>query len=324
MLHKVRILSGSVFTKYIEIDIINCKKWNHKMYDVLQDLRLFLYIVNAGSLTHASIRLGISLPALSRRLAALEKRLNTKLIERSARRFRLTEEGSILYEKIVPLLQSLEEIESEIIGRKNQLKGRLRVGCPLQYGKEKVAPIISELSKKYPLMNIELVLSDSNLNLIDNDLDIVFKINPFPNEDEVRHLILSSRRVCCASPHYLRLNGTPNKPEDLSAHRCICFMKDRHIYNMWRLKTLNSSQPFQVTPNLSSTSGELVHQWAVEGAGITFSLLWDVNESLKKGELVEILEEFNYSRVELYICYLKQTHTPKKISAFISEIIQFN
>src|SRR5882757_6766301 len=129
--------------------------------DEISDLRLFTRIVAAGSLSETARRIHSSLPAVSRRLAAMEERLGVRLIDRGPRRFTLTEEGGVLYERALTILRDLDAAEAEATAQAKHPRGRLRVGVPLEIGRRRVAPLVAEFTARYPGISIELVLSDS-------------------------------------------------------------------------------------------------------------------------------------------------------------------
>ena len=191
------------------------------MADEISDLRLLTQVVAAGSLTAAAERLDSSLPAVSRRLAALESRLGVRLIDRNARRFNLTEEGTLLHERALRILAEVDEAEAEAGSKGSQIAGRLRIGAPLQIGREKIAPLIATFALAHPKVRVELVLTDADLDVADEDLDIMLRLQMPTSPNLVVRRVLAGRRVVCASPDYVKRHGLPAQPEDLRSHNCM-------------------------------------------------------------------------------------------------------
>jgi len=291
--------------------------------DEISELRLFVRIVAAGSLSETARRLNSSLPAMSRRLASLEKRLGVRLIDRSTRRFALTEEGDRLHERAVKILADLDAAEAEISAKAGTPQGHIRIGAPLEIGRRHFAPLIGEFSKKYPRITIELSLkvADAPIDLVGDDLDIGLSIDQPVDGSIISRKVISSRRIVCASPNYLSERGMPMKPDDLLEHECICLVRGRHIFNRWTFSEDGKLREVQVRSVLMSDHAEVVHGWAVAGHGIMLKALWDIDDDLKTGRLVEVLAPFSASEINLYILYPSRSHLPPRVRVFIDFLL---
>lgn len=289
------------------------------MSDSIGDLQLFTQIVAAGSLTRAAQRLDSSPPAVSRRLAAMESRLGVKLIERNARRFQLTEEGGALHERALRILADVVEAETEASSRSTHLRGRLRVGALLQFGRQRLAPLVARFGELHPDLQIELVLSDARMDLFDDDLDLLLQIEaPGPMASVVARPLLASRRVICASPAYLDRRGRPQHPDDLHEHDCLCVLRGRHVLRQWQVVVDGQPVAVQVSPRLCCSSGEVIHNWVLAGHGIGLKLRWDIEEDLTAGRLEECLADYNNEAVTLYAVYPPRRYPPPKLRAFLA------
>jgi DNA-binding transcriptional LysR family regulator len=289
--------------------------------DEMSELRLFVRMVAAGSLSETARRLNSSLPAMSRRLAGLEKRLGVRLVDRSTRRFTLTEEGSRYHERAVKILADLDEAEAEISAKVASPQGHIRVGAPLEIGRRRFAPLIAEFSKKYPRITIELSLNDAPIDVIGDDLDIGVHVDQRAVGNIMTRKIISSRRAVIASPDYLAKHGTPAKPDDLLAHGCICLVRGRHIFDRWTFSEGGKTREVQVRGALMSDHAEVVHNWALMGCGITLKAFWDIEDDLKAGRLVEVLAPFSASEINLYVFYPSRNHLPPRVRVFIDFLV---
>jgi len=288
----------------------------------LSELRLFTRIVAAGSLSETARRLSSSLPAVSRRLSALEARLGVRLIERGSRRFALTEEGALLYERSIAILADLDEAEAEVSRTVKAPRGRLRVGAPLEIGRRRIAPLIGQFTEQYPGIAVELALSDAGLDVIGDELDIGLQVDVPSDGAIISRKLLASHRVVCASPDYIARHGQPMKPSDLLAHDCILFVRGRHLFDRWQFVEGDKRREVQVRGTLSSNSAEVVHGWALAGRGIALKALWDIEDDLKAGRLIELLGSFSYPDLDLYATYATRSHLPLRVRVFIDFIAE--
>jgi DNA-binding transcriptional LysR family regulator len=291
-------------------------------YDKISDLDFFLKIVEAGSLTRAAILLESSLPSMSRRLSQLEQRLGVKLIDRNARRFKLTEKGIFFLEQSQQIVSLIENMESNLQGQQDFLTGRLRIGSLNQFGKQRLAGWITEFAEQYPYLKIELLLSDSKVDLMEQELDFSFQIEIPLEADYMSVPVIQGKKIYCASPSYFQKYGKPANPQSLSDHQCLCLIRNRHTFNEWPFIDSGKNNIIKVTPYLASNSSEIIHKWALDGKGIAYKLNWDIKDDLDSGKLVECLEDFNPLHKSLYMVYLENNYTQPKIKYFADFIVK--
>lgn len=287
------------------------------MADDLSDLRLFVRIVAAGSLSETARRLNSSLPAMSRRLAAMEARLGVRLIDRGTRHFALTEEGGLLYERGAAILTELDALEAEVSARIAIPQGHIRVGAPLEIGRRRFAPLVADFSARYPRVSVELILTDSTIDVLGSDLDVGLLVERPSDGSMVTRRLLASRRVVCASPDYLAAHGTPATPADLLSHDCIRLVRGRHVFDRWVFHENGKRCEVQVRGALLSDNAEVVHGWALAGRGIALKALWDIEDDLASGRLVELLQPFAQDEVGLHVVYPTRSHLPPRVRVFI-------
>jgi DNA-binding transcriptional LysR family regulator len=289
--------------------------------DQISDLRLFVRMVAAGSLSETARRLNTSLPAMSRRLAAMESRLGARLIERSTRRFALTEEGVLLYERSLGILSDIDQVEAEVSARTRSPCGHLRVGAPLEIGRRRIAPLIGAFCGQYPDVTVDLVLDDAPADVIGNGLDIALHSDLPTDGEAVTRLLLASRRVVCASPAYLEGRVWPERPADLAEHDCIRLLRRHQVYNRWSF--VENGEPIEVLVrgSLSSSSAEVVHDWTLAGLGVGLKALWDIEDDLAEGRLIELLAPFAGNPINLYVVYPTRSHMPRRVRVFIDFVV---
>ena len=291
------------------------------MSDEISDLRLFTRLVAAGSLSEAARRTFSSLPAVSRRLAALETRLGVRLIDRGPRRFTLTDEGSLLHERAVEILRDLDEAEAAASARAKEPRGLVRVGAHLEMGRRWIAPLIGEFTARYPGITAELVLTDSRLELLENEIDVGLRVDPPSDSNIVSRVVLSGRRIVCASPQYLATHAPLKRPIDLLEHDCIRLVRGRHVLDHWAFKEEDRVRQIQVHGSLLTNNAEVMHDWAVAGRAVGLKVIWDIQEDLGAGRLIRLLEPFECDEVKLYVTYATRTHLPPRMRLFIDFVV---
>ncbi len=287
------------------------------MPDEISDIRLFARIVDAGSLSAAGRRLDTSLPTISRRLAGLEARLGVRLVDRSSRKFLLTEEGHRFLERATAIIAAIDEAEAEAARAVDIARGRLRVSSPPEIGRRRLAGLIAAFAEEHPHVEIEYLVTEKRLGVRAEDLDVAIQTKRPTDGDVISRKLLSSRRVACGSPEYLRSRGTPAAPSDLAAHNCIRMERGREVYSRWRFVKDGEEQFVEVAGTLVSNSGDVIHGWAREGRGLAMKALWDVEEDLAAGRLVEVLGAFAHDDINLYATYTTRTHLPPRVRLFL-------
>jgi DNA-binding transcriptional LysR family regulator len=284
------------------------------------EIQLFVEIIKAGNLSAAARALNSSPAAMSRALSSLESRLGARLVTRTSRSFELTEEGSLFYDRCQKIVADIAEAEAEASSKLSAVKGKLRIGALNELGRRLVAPLITKFVQKYPEVEVHLTLSDSGLDVIDDGLDIALRVGLPDDASVIARKVLSTRRIVCASPEYFKRHGTPTHPEDLKKHDCIRLVRGRRVMDSWLFQ--ENGRRFEVTVNgtLTTTSGEVVHDWVRAGMGIALKASWDLLPELAEGIIVQCLEPFWCDQIDLFAICANRTHQPPRIRTFLDFI----
>jgi len=290
--------------------------------DAFGDLRLFVRIAAAGSLSEAARRLQSSLPVVSRRLAALEQRLGVRLIERGPRRFTLTEEGSFLLERAEAILRELDAAEAQLTERARDPRGHMRICAPLEIGRNRIAPLVAEFTARYPRISIDLFLNDAHVDIVEEEIDIGLLLD-LPNDGNlVTRTLLRSQRVTVVSPQYLERHAPIRRPEDLLQHDCARLVRGRRVFDRWLYREGGQLREIRVGGTLLSNNAEVVHQWALAGRAVAYKALWDVESDLRAGRLVRPLQAFECDQINLYAVYASRAHLPQRMRLFLDFIAE--
>jgi DNA-binding transcriptional LysR family regulator len=287
--------------------------------DRLDELAVFVAIVEAGSLVSASRRLRRSPPAVTRALSALEDRIGLRLVERTTRRLAPTEAGSALADRARSLLANYDETMLGV--SRAPVRGVLRITAPVQFGRRHVAPIVSAFLNEHPEVRVELTLNDRNLDLIEEGLDLAVRIGPLADSSLVARQVGSVRRVVVASPEYLARRGVPQTPPDLAAHDTI-FGMARSSAREWRFGPSARGPIVRLSPRLLVDDVEAQLQAAQAGRGIARPLSYQVTEQLAAGSLIRLLQNFEPQPLPVQLVTLSRGYMAPKIRAFLDSAVR--
>jgi len=275
-----------------------------------------------GSLSAAARALDITPPAASMRLAAMEKRIGARLLNRSTRKISLTPEGELYLQHASRLIEELRELDDLVTGNCRTPRGLLRVNVPLGFGRTVIAPLISTFSTRFPEVEVLLEVSDRPIDLIAKGFDLAIRFGELPDNRLSARRIMSNQRFLCASPGYLEKYGTPRTLAELTRHRCIVHRQNDDAYGVWRFLSDGRTEIVKVHGALSSNDGDIVQGWALDGQGIVIRSEWDVAKYLESGRLRRILPEFALPSADLYAYYPSKQNLPTRIRAFINFLVE--
>jgi len=287
------------------------------------DLGFFSVLVHSGSLTSAARELGLTTPAISKRLSQIETRLGTTLVTRTTRRMGLTPEGEIYLENARRILADIELMETQLLGQQQAPQGSLRVNATLGFGRSHIAPLISQFVRKHPKVDVQLQLSVNPPPITDDVYDVCFRFGHPPDSRGIARLVAPNRRVVVASPAYLKRHGTPMTPTDLAKHNCIGIRQGDEVYGQWRFtgarggRKAEQSETVKIRGNLTTNDGGIAVNWALEGHGILLRAEWDVERFLATGRLVKVLEGYASPDADIYAVYAQQHRSSVRVRALV-------
>jgi len=287
------------------------------------DLSFFSVLVQCGSLTAAARELGLTTPAISKRLSQVEARLGTTLVSRTTRRMGLTPEGEIYLEHARRILGDIEQMESQLLGLAQAPQGTLRVNATLGFGRSHIAPLLSQFVRKHPRVDVQLQLSVNPPPLTDDVYDVCFRFGHPPDSRGIARFIAPNRRLVVASPAYLKRHGTPSVPHDLVKHNCIGIRQGDEVYGQWRFSLVRGgrkpeqTETVKIRGNLTTNDGGIAVNWALEGHGILLRAEWDVERYLATGRLVHVLGGYASPDADIYAVYAQQHRSSVRVKALV-------
>lgn len=266
---------------------------NH--YPQAKDLQVLVEIVRSGSFNGAAEKLGQTPAFVTKRIQILEATLSTTLLNRSARGIALTECGQRCYDHALDILMRLQLLVDDVTQIKTRPEGMIRIGCSFGFGRNHIAPAITELMHLYPELQIYFELFDRQIDLSRDNIDLDIRVNDEIPENYIAYLLAKNKRILCAAPEYLRHHPAPVTLSDLNEHECLVTKERDMTAGIWELGDGKTKKSVKVSGHLSSNSGEIVLRWALEGKGIMLRSEWDVRPFLASGELIHVLPDYDQS-----------------------------
>ena len=287
---------------------------------LIENLALFLLIVEKGGLSAAGREAGLSPTSVSERLAALEKHYAATLLTRTTRSISLTDEGRLLVDGARRLLADAEHIESSIKLGTDHISGLIRLSAPVDLGRNHIVPILDQFLEENPEVSVDLNLTDGVLDLAGQGIDFAIRYGALPDSTLRVRKLSEGRRVVCASPAYLRAHGEPQHPAELAQHPCILMRFGNNIHREWQFRSDGRSFKVSVSGRRIANDGDQVRQWCLAGHGLCIKSYIDVREDLNTGRLIEVLQAYSLPGVDLQIVYPSGHALPRRVKLLMDKI----
>jgi DNA-binding transcriptional LysR family regulator len=287
--------------------------------DKLAAMRVFVEIVDQGSLTAAAGTLARSQPAMVRTLAALEAQLGTRLLRRTTRRMSLTPEGRDYLERCRRILADVEEAEFAVGQDEGEPRGELRVTAPVQFGQLHVVPAVSGFLARYEQVRIDLLLVDRMVDLVDEGIDLALRIGRLADSSMVAVRVGEVRRVVCASPALLARTGAPEHPRALSALPCIR-LQNLSPTNVWPFRESGRDTSVKVGGRLGCNQIAAAVAACVEGVGFGQFLSYQVQQLVSEKKLRRILKTFEPEPLPVHLLYPGGRLVSTRLRALINSL----
>lgn len=284
----------------------------------MDEREVFLAVVEAQGFSAAAKRINSTPAAVSRRVKALEQRLGVRLLQRTTRTIRLTQQGEQYYREISKLLGALNQVELELSETTNQPKGELRITAPLSYAQRRLTPVITQFAAKYPGLRVSLMLEDRESDIVAEGFDVAIRI-AHPNDSSmIGRAITAIPRYMCASPEYIKTRGKPETPGDLGEHDCLHY----NLISERQEWAFADTENVVINGKFCSNNGEVLAQAAIDGLGIAYLPDFIIEKALADGRLVRVLEGLEQPPLTLYAMYPSRKHLPLKTRLFIDFVLE--
>ena len=290
----------------------------------LSVLQIFIEVMRHGSFAAVARERNIDPSSVSRTVAGLESELGIRLFQRTTRKLSPTEAGMTYFERIEPLIEEMQQaadIAKDISGNP---KGTIRVSCSVSFGIKCIIPLLPEFQAKYPELTIDLLLTDSVVDLLNERIDVAIRLGQPTDSTLIMQKLMETRYSVCASPDYLQQYGQPQIPKDIESHNCLLFpligFKTRWIF---KHKTGNV-QEIPVRGNTIISNAIALQQCAISGMGLTLLPHWLIDEDINTGKLVRLFPDYQVTATNFntaaWLLYPSRAYIPLKVRVFVEEL----
>ena len=290
--------------------------------DKFKEIESFVAVVTRGSLTAAALAEGVAPAIMGRRLDALEERLGVKLLVRTTRKLTLTHEGSAFLEDCQRVLSDVANMEASVSAGGVKASGHLRITAPAGFGRRHVAPLVPKFRALHSDVTLSLNLSDRVIDIAGEGFDCAVRVGDMPDSSLVSVRLADNRRLCVATPAYLKGSGIPQHPSELSKFDCLTLSSDASQTRGWAFNIPSSNGDIEVNylrPNgpLDCSDGQVLHDWCLAGYGIAWRSTWEVEAEIASGKLVALLEDFAAPPNGIYAVFPQRKHMALRVRLWI-------
>jgi DNA-binding transcriptional LysR family regulator len=281
----------------------------------LNDILVFARVVEAGSFTAAARLLGMPKTTVSRRIAALEREVGVRLLQRTTRSLSVTDAGRLYYERSSQALRTIEDANLRLAEARAEPSGTIRISAPVGFGSF-LSGTVSSFLAMYPKTMVELRLTDDRLNLVEDGIDLAFRTGVLPDSTLIARKLGSTHRILCASPDYLARRGVPEAPADLAFHHCVIAGQSAASAH-WLLEGPHGQETVTVSGRFAANEMQAVIAAAIAGYGIAQLPDRMAEASIADGRLRRVLDDYTTPAGGLYAVYPSSRHLSPAVKAFI-------
>ena len=290
--------------------------------DRFKQIESFVSVATKGSLTAAAQVEGVAPAVMGRRIDALEERLGVKLLVRTTRRITLTHEGAAFLEDSQRLLADFANAEASVSAGGVKASGHLRITAPAGFGRRHVAPLLPEYLAQHPDVSISLNLSDRVIDIVNEGFDCAVRVGDLPDSSLVSLRLADNRRLCVATPGYLKRAGIPAQPSELVRHECLTLSSDASQTRGWAFSVDGQVTHLRPSGRLECSDGQVLHDWCLAGLGVAWRSTWEVEDDIATGRLQAVLTEFAAPPNGIYAVFPQRKHLALRVRMWIDFIKQ--
>jgi DNA-binding transcriptional LysR family regulator len=283
----------------------------------MDEIEVFLAVVEAGSQTAAARRLGRSLQSVNRALAALERSVGVELVRRTTRQSVATEAGLAFYRRVKPAFAEIGEARLEAANRRIEPSGLLRIAAPIQFGATHVVPAIAEFMARFPQIEADVNMSDRPVDVVGDGFDLAVRIRELPDSSLKTRRLGELRTVVYGAPDYFKRHGRPRQPGDLADHQCILRRTAQGEADIWRFRIDGRLTTVQVNGRFRTDSTTAAHAAARHGIGVGYGPFWQIRDLVDQEALEIVLADFEAPRTPVRAVFPPSAIPPAKTHLFV-------
>lgn len=294
---------------------------------MIEAMQLFIEVANLGSFSQVAIKHNVAVSSVSRKIDALESDLGVKLFRRSSRAIVLTDSGEQFLPRARHIVAEMEEARQILPEIGDNPSGLLTVTAPSAFGRRHLMPAISSFMQQYPLIKVELYLSDTHWDLTSQRIDVAIRIGNLADSDLVASKLTTTKRIACASPEYLAKHGYPETPEALLQHNCLTINTAPLPQGWWCFSGINKNNPLPISGSFTSDDTETLLSAACAGLGVVHLANWLVYDALQEGRLIELFPSAadltKASQSSIHAVWLPGRSHKLKTKLFVSHLKEY-
>lgn len=288
--------------------------------DLLDGVAVFVGVINAGSFTAAARALGHSTSYVSKEITRLEKRLGSRLLNRTTRTISLTDAGRAYYERCSQIVIDAENAERSINQLQDTPRGLLRINAPVSFGSEYLLDVIAQFMHRYPEVKLEVEFNDRLIDVVAEGYDVVIRVGEIKDTNLVARKFTSSRAVVVASPDYINRKGCPKRAEDITQHDCIAYSL-LPTPTQWDFYKEGVRSSVTVDPRVMCNSAAIEVAMVLQGVGITRLPLFTCEQEVASGKLQIILQDYDQIKLDVYAVYPHRQYLTAKVRSFVDFVV---
>ncbi len=281
------------------------------------DIFLFVNVVDEGSFSKVADKMELTNSVVSKRIGRLESALNVQLLYRTTRKLSLTDAGQALYGKARLAKEALQDAQNAVTGYGEAIQGKIKITAPAVSASLVLSEAIATFCQQYPEVEVELSVSNDFVDLIDDGYDLAIRTAHLEDSSLIARRLVDSHWMLCASPQYIKQNGQPHHPDDLSSHHCLIYKYEGAGPDTWLFKVDDQSHPIQVQGRFHTNNLDSLKQAAMADFGIAYLPRALIHEALLAQELVPLLDEFVDKDLGIYAVYPRSRQPDKKLSLIV-------
>lgn len=286
----------------------------------IADMRCFVEVLESGGFNRAAAKLGLSKSIVSRRIARIERELGARLLSRTTRGMSPTEAGTDFKARCARILAELDAARDAVAQHGGGLTGRLRIAAPLVFGVRHIAPVLGELAKRHPKLEIDVAYSDRIVDLIGEGYDAAIRIGMIRDTSLIARRLAPARAAIVASPEYLAEHGAPRVPADLARHECLIYTGSS--VPDWHFRAGKRTIAIRPAGRLRSDSGAAILEWALAGLGIASLPTFIAGDRVHDGALVPLLMDFPTPEFAVQVVRPPGANVPAKLRVLIDALAE--
>ena len=286
----------------------------------LENMQLFIKVVELGSITKTADQLNIAKSAVSRRLNELEHSLGVTLLQRTTRKSHLTEAGQLYYNRSKQLVSEFEQLNNQLTQQKQNLTGTLKVAVPLTFGVMHLMPAIELFIREHPALKLDIHFSDRKVDIIEEGFDLAFRIGELQDSSFKARKLMTIKHILCASPDYLSQYGSPRSIEQLQQHKLLKY-SDIANAGFSIVSPDGTKQIVNMEARYNANNGDFLKYMALTGHGVTLIPDFIIWQELTSGQLISLLNDHQFGTLQAYALFPNSQFLPNKVRMLIDFLV---